>query len=195
LFLIIICILNIMSSRVLIVYKSPILFQIFEEIKENLNFDLIESDEKKIDLIDLGKFENYIILSHTKNNLKNCNIINVPLNIKKILEQINIWFLRNKFLNQSKIKIGKYTLDLNSRSISNDKAILSLTEKETELIICIEEHGFVSLKDLQKKVWKYTSTLETHTVETHIYRLRKKFLDFFQDNDFIKHNKKGYFLN
>ena len=69
---------------------------------------------------------------------------------------------------------------------------MGLTEKETELIIYINSKTNVSLKELQKNVWKYSSNLETHTVETHIYRLRKKLSEKFNDMEFIKHDKKGY---
>ena len=113
----------------------------------------------------------------------------------RILEQINIWFLVRKFSSQSKIKIGNYLLNLNSRQISKNRNELNLTEKETELILFIMNNKFVSLKDLQKKVWKHSSELETHTVETHIYRLRKKLFERFKDNKFIKYDKRGYFLN
>ena len=53
----------------------------------------------------------------------------------------------------------------------------------------------MSLKELQKQVWGYSTNLETHTVETHIYRLRKKMFKKFKDNNFIEHDKMGYFLN
>ena len=71
---------------------------------------------------------------------------------------------------------------------------MRLTEKETQLITFIISNNVVSLKDVQKFVWNYSSDLETHTVETHIYRLRKKFLEIFDDNNFIKHNKEGYYI-
>ena len=119
----------------------------------------------------------------------------MPEKIDKILEQINILFLSSKFSSQSNIKIKNYNLNLNSRQITNNDSELNLTEKETELILFIMNNKFVSLKDLQKKVWKHISELETHTVETHIYRLRKKFSETFNDNEFIKHDKRGYFLN
>jgi DNA-binding response OmpR family regulator len=117
------------------------------------------------------------------------------LNINEITEKINIWFLAKNFYRQSNIKIGDYFLDLNSRKISKDKKSLNLTEKETQLITFIISNKIVSLKDIQKLVWNYSSDLETHTVETHIYRLRKKFLEIFNDNKFIIHTKKGYFIN
>ena len=166
-----------MNSKTLIIYNSPTLFEIFEEIKENLNFDVIKFNENKIDQSYLNNFENYVIISKDKNQIENCNFLNVPSKINKILEQINIWFLGNKFSSQSKIQIGNYFLNLNSRQISNSDNTLNLTEKETELILFIKANKFVTLKDLEKKVWKHSSELETHTVETHVYRLRKKFLE------------------
>ena len=184
-----------MSSKTLIIYNSPILFEIFEEIKENLNFDITIFNEKKMDQSYLNNLENYLIISKNENNIKNCKVISTPSKIDKILEQINIWFLGNKFSSQSKIKIGDYFLNLNSRQISNSDKILNLTEKETELILFIQTNKFVTLKDLEKKVWKHSSELETHTVETHVYRLRKKCLENFKDNKFIKHDKKGYYLH
>ena len=73
-----------------------------------------------------------------------------------------------------------------------DNLSLSLTEKETEMIIFIKSNNNVSIKELQNNVWGYSSNLETHTVETHIYRLRKKILQKFNDENFILTNKSGY---
>ena len=185
-----------MNSKVLIIYSSPILFEILKEIKDNFNFEVIASNEKNIGQINLDKFDNYTIISQYSNNIKNKIFINdIPIKIDKILEKINIGFLSSKFLNQSEIKVGKYKLDLNSRKIISGENEVSLTEKETELIIFFKLKKVVSLKELQKKVWNHASELETHTVETHIYRLRKKFAETFKDNNFINHSKEGYFLN
>ena len=184
-----------MGSKNLIIYKSPFLFEILEEIKENLNFKIDKYDDEKLLQSNSFKYENCIIISDKRNKIKDCKILSTPKKIDEILEQINIWFLRSSFSNQSKIKIGKYYLNLNSRQISKDDNELNLTEKESELILFIMNNKFVTLKDLQKEVWKHASDLETHTVETHIYRLRKKFLDKFKEDDFIKHDKRGYYLN
>ena len=184
-----------MNSKTLIIYNSPILFEILDEIKENFNFNFVNFKENLISQKFLSKFEDYIIIADCKNDIDNCNIITVPKKLIRILEQINIWFLARKFSSQSKIKIGNYLLNLNSRQISKNRNELNLTEKETELILFIMNNKFVSLKDLQKKVWKHSSELETHTVETHIYRLRKKLFERFKDNKFIKYDKRGYFLN
>ena len=184
-----------MSSKNLIIFNSPFLFEILKEIEENLNFKIEQYDDQKSNQIDFSELKNYLVISDKENNIKNCKILSVPKKIDKILEQINIWFLSNKFSTQSNIKIGNYFLDLNSRQITKDDNELNLTEKETELILYIMENKIVSLKDLQREVWKHASELETHTVETHIYRLRKKFFEKFKDDEFIKHDKKGYYLN
>ena len=184
-----------MSTKNLIIYNSPFLFEILKEIEENLNFKIEQYNDLKSNQIDFSELKNYLVISDKTNDIKDCKTISTPKKIDKILEQINIWFLGNKFSTQSNIKIGNYFLNLNSRKITKDDNELNLTEKETELILFILENKFVSLKDLQREVWKHTSELETHTVETHIYRLRKKFLEKFKDEEFIKHDKRGYYLN
>ena len=184
-----------MSSKNLIIFNSPFLFEILKEIEENLNFKIEQYNDQKLNQRDLSELKNYLVISDKTSSIKDCKILSTPKKIDKILEQINIWFLSNKFSSQSNIKIGNYLLNLNSRKISNDKNELNLTEKETELILFIIENKFVSLKDLQREVWKHTSELETHTVETHVYRLRKKFLEKFKDDGFIQHDKRGYYLN
>ena len=127
-----------------------------------------------------------------KNNLI---MEDLPIKFEKLVEIINIKFLKNKFLDQSHIKIGEYNLDLNSRKISLKDKCLDLTERETNLIIFINDRKNVSVKDLQKSVWDYSSNLETHTVETHIYRLRKKMKEIFGDENFIFNNNNGYSIN
>jgi len=183
-----------MNSKNLIIVNSPFLFEILKEIEENLNFKIEQYDDQKSNQIDFSELKNYLVISDKTNNIKDCKILTIPKKIDKILEQINIWFLSNKFSTQSNIKIGNYFLNLNSRQITKDNNELNLTEKETELILFILENKFVSLKDLQREVWKHTSELETHTVETHVYRLRKKFLEKFKDDEFIQHDKRGYYL-
>ena len=125
--------------------------------------------------------------------IKNSLILeNVPIKFEKLIEIINIKFLKNKFLDQSHIKIGKYNLDLNSRKISFGNKSLNLTERETNLIIFIKDKKNVTVKELQKTVWDYSPDLDTHTVETHIYRLRKKIKDIFNDENFLISQKNGY---
>ena len=116
----------------------------------------------------------------------------MPIKFEKLIEIINIKFLKNKFLDQSYINIGEYNLDLNSRKISLGNKSLNLTERETNLIIFIKDEQNVTIKELQKMVWDYSPDLETHTVETHIYRLRKKMKETFGDENFILNTSNGY---
>ena len=99
------------------------------------------------------------------------------------------------FILQSNQIIGLYNLDLNSKKIFKDGIILELTEKEIKLIDYIKSSkNPISINELQKKVWGHASSLDTHTVETHVYRLRKKFLKTFADDNFIISKKTGYFI-
>ena len=118
---------------------------------------------------------------------------NTPIKIFKLVEKINIEFLKLQFNNQSHVKIKNYIIDLNSREILINNSKLKLTEKEINTISYLSKSDKpVSIDELQKKVWSYQSDIETHTVETHIYRLRKKILNTFNDNEFIISTKNGY---
>jgi len=101
--------------------------------------------------------------------------------------------LKFQFNKQSNIKINDYDIDLNAREIIKKNVKLKLTEKEINTIIYLSKSTEpVGINDLQKKVWSYQFNTETHTVETHIYRLRKKMLKVFNDNLFITSEKNGY---
>ena len=184
-----------MILKKLFIYDNDILFDILNEIKENLNFEPIKIDKKN--LIDQNDLD-FLILSKVENKIyKNHIIFNeFPIKLEKIIQFINLSFLKNKFAQQSQITIGSYTLDLNSREILKDKIKLELTERETNLIIYLKEsRSAVKIEKLQKDVWSYGSKLETHTVETHIYRLRKKIKQKFDDDNFIISSNEGYFIN
>ena len=124
-----------------------------------------------------------------------CNILRYPMDIHVLIEKINIQLIKNKYNFQSKLKVKNYLIDLNSRTISNNNNTLKLTEREIDIIFFLNENKDPQkINDLQNKVWKYSSDLETHTVETHIYRLRKKMYDYFKDKKFIISTDKGYFI-
>ena len=183
-----------MNSRILIIYEYQILYQILNEISESLNFEITQSNSKNLKELKYDPKNNYLIASKKKiEGIKNSLILdNAPIKFEKLIEIINIKFLKNKFLDQSKIKVGEYDLDLNSRKISLGDKKLNLTERETNLIIFIKDEQNVTIKELQKMVWDYSPDLETHTVETHIYRLRKKMKETFGDENFILNTNNGY---
>ncbi len=186
-----------MSSKILYIYKSFKLFEILDQIKQNLNFEIKFIDKKCAKNLNLDKFDDYLIITTDScDDIQSCKkIVNLPKKLTKLIEEINLSFIRNQFSNQSDLKIGKYILDLNSRKIILNNINLDLTEKESNLLIFINNNKKVQLSEIQTKVWGYSTGLETHTVETHIYRLRKKILEAFNDKNFIKHDKEGYFLN
>ena len=183
-----------MISKTLIIFEYQILFEILNEINESLNFKIIQCDENEYNSIQFDPKVDYLIVSRKKvKNIKNLLVLeDKPIKLEKLLENININFLKSKFYDQSNIKIGKYNLDLNSRIISFKDKVLDLTEREINLIVFIHDKKNATVKDLQKNVWDYSSDLETHTVETHIYRLRKKMNEVFGDENFIINNDNGY---
>ena len=183
-----------MSSKILIIYEYQNLFEILNEISENLNFKILNCKKKEYEKIIFDAKIDYLVLSRIKiEGINNILILdNLPIKLERLLEIINVNFLRSKFFNQSNIRIGKYNLDLNSRKISFQDKNLDLTERETNLIIFINDKKEVTIRDLQKNVWDYSPNLETHTVETHIYRLRKKMKEIFGDENFITNNDNGY---
>ncbi len=186
-----------MNSRILIIYEYQILYQVLNEISESLNFEIIQFNEKDFRKFNYDQKNNYLIISEKKiEGVKNSLILdNLPIKFEKLIEIINIKFLKYKFLDQSHIKIGKYNLDLNSRKISLGNKSLNLTERETNLIIFIKDKKNVTVKELQKKVWDYSPDLDTHTVETHIYRLRKKMKETFGNESFISNTSNGYSID
>ncbi len=184
-----------MSSQNLIIYKFTILYQILEELCLDLNLNITFSDNEKSLKNKIKNLKNYLVLSNKRHpDITNQFVLeNRPINIFKLVEKINIEFLKQQFNSQSEVKISDYTIDLNSREMIINNNKLKLTEKEINTITYLSKSNKpVSVDELQEKVWSYQSDMETHTVETHIYRLRKKILNSFNDNCFIISKKNGY---
>tara|TARA_Y100000992_G_scaffold288306_1_gene241894 strand:+ start:17 stop:574 length:558 start_codon:yes stop_codon:yes gene_type:complete len=185
-----------MNYKKIIIFENDILFSILDEIKNELNFDLIKVDN--IESLQKDKNSSFLLISSKKvsNIAQNLVLDSLPIKIKKLVQMINIKLIKNKFSSQSDLVIGKYKLNLNSRDISKNSIILPLTEREANLIIFLNSSSKpVNVDQLQKKVWDYGDELETHTVETHIYRLRKKIKQKFSDDNFIISTKDGYLIN
>ena len=182
------------------------LYEILDEIKENLSFKIIkfknEEDFKKNFDLDI---KDYLVISKIdhklslNNNITDKHLLNfndLPLSLKKLIELINIKLIKLRFNQQSKIIISGYELNLNSKFFSKDNLNLKLTEKEIEIILYLNNKNIKQdVIDLQKNIWGYSADMETHTVETHIYRLRKKISDLFKDETFILSHKNGYFID
>ena len=184
-----------MITQNLIIYKFISLYQILEELGLDLNFKIISADTKDSLKDKVINHHNSLIITNTKHSDIGSHFVleNSPINISKLMEKINIEFLKLHFNNQSQMKVNNYNINLNSREMLINDIKLKLTEKEINTIIYLSKSKKpVSIDELQAKVWSYQPDIETHTVETHIYRLRKKILNTFNDNEFIISKKNGY---
>ena len=195
-----------MFNQNIFIINFNLLYEILDEIKDNLSFKAIKYEDED-DFIRGSNLDvkNSLFISNSNQKLllnkdlskKNfLNIKNYPLPLNKLIELINIQLIKIRFSHQSKFSIKGYELNLNSKFISKGKLILKLTEKEIEIILYLNQTKTKNnILDLQKNIWGYSSEMETHTVETHIYRLRKKISDLFKDEKFILSHKNGYFID
>ena len=182
------------------------LYKILDEIKENLSFKIIEFENEeefkknldldRLDFLVISKNDHKLLLNNNITDKNFLDFIDFPLSFKKLLELINIKLIKLKFSQQSKITIKGYELNFNSKFFSKGSLKLKLTEKEIEIILYLNDKKIKhNVADLQKNIWSYSADMETHTVETHIYRLRKKISDLFKDEKFILSHKNGYFID
>jgi len=184
-----------MKNRILIINDNDTLYDILDEISKELNCSISKFLKKDFVKFKSTKGLNYLFLTNKEvPEIRNQILIKkFPISIFKLAERLNIEFLQLKFNEQSDIKIGNYIFNLNSREMSKKNYNLKLTEKEIISIIYLSKAKKpVKVNELQSNVWGYHADLETHTVETHIYRLRKKILTTFKDNNFIQSTIDGY---
>ena len=195
-----------MIKQNLFIVNFNLLYEILYEVKDNLSFNVENYVSEDIFLekpnLDL---KNYLIISKPNNKLLLDKKIDskvfldlglLPIRLNKLVELINIKLIKLKFNHQSKIIIKDYELNLNSKFISRGNLSLKLTEKEIEIILYLNETKTKhDVADLQKNIWGYSSDMETHTVETHIYRLRKKISDKFENEKFILSRQNAYFID
>ena len=195
-----------MIKQTIHIIDFKILYNILDEIKDYLKFQILhyKNEENFLnsnnmnlnDSLILVKSNKQIFLNNRKISRKNFFFIpNYPIKIDKLVEILNVNLIKQKYNYQSNIYIKDYKLDLNSRTITKNNQNLKLTQKEIDIILFLNDYEKPQkVNVLQNKVWGYSLELETHTVETHIYRLRKKIKDEFKDNNFILSNDDGYFI-
>ena len=194
-----------MSKQNIFIIGFNLLYEILDEIKDNLSFKIIKYEneddfvkETNLDLRDslfISRSNQKLLLNKNLSEKNFLDLSNFPLQFNKLIELINIHLIKLRFNNQSKINIKGYDLNLNSKFFSKGNSSLKLTEKEIEIILYLNSTNTKhDVSDLQKNIWGYSLEMETHTVETHIYRLRKKINDKFKDEIFILSHKDGYFI-
>ena len=196
-----------MNQSVIIINIKP-LYEILNEINNNFSYKLLNFNTKEF-YENFNKenkqFDNSIFVTTNeyiqtleKIRIKKEKIllINIsPESIYKLLDRINVCLIQNKYDFQSNIKLKNYNLDINSKTVEYKNKKLKLTEKEIEIILFLNKDNLSKkVIDLQKNVWGYSSDIETHTVETHVYRLRKKISETFKDDNFILSDDNGYSL-
>ena len=192
-----------MQNVIIINYNS--LYEIFDDLKENLPFNIIKfkneddffkdnSLDKRKSLIILNK-KTKLLFNHGLHESNILYLNDLPLSFEKLLEKININLIKLRYSLQSKIIIKDFQLDINSKHLSKLGITLKLTAKEIEIILYLNKKKInCDIADLQKNIWGYSANIETHTVETHIYRLRKKIDKVFKDKKFIVSQKNGYLI-
>ena len=158
------------------------------------NFESIEQSHFKIanPVFYLTSKKNNI---NVKTKLQKYELIYCPFNLKNFIEKINLTYIKSKFVINSNVKLLNYTINLNTREIITGQNKLKLTEREKDFLLFLKNSKKPqTIRNILESVWGYSKEIETHTVETHVHRLRKKFLDSFNNKNFIKNNKKGYYI-
>ena len=180
------------------------------EIKYYPDIDLWIKDSKKENQI-VVHFENFsnkdkinnfpsILITKSSEKIKESSlsseeVLKMPFKILDFEKKIISVLAKHEFKRNSLILLSGYTIDKNERKIKKNNIELQLSEKEIDFLILFSKiNNPINRNLVLKKVWKYSDESETHTVETHIHRLRKKILEKFGDKNFIKNNEKGYYI-
>ena len=211
-----------MNSYTISILQNKIFFQIITEMKlfcdfkikhyDDLNLSMNNQEQNQI-FIFFNKHENNHILNKLKINnvpliiisedtsIKNNfytefkDQLNIPFSILEFKKKITLLISKINFKKNSFIYLKNYIIDKNERKIKKEKLELQLSEKEIDFLVLFTQNKKPITRNLiLKKVWKYSSESETHTIETHVHRLRKKIFEKFNDKNFIKNNNKGYYI-
>ena len=212
-----------MTNSTISIFGNKIFLEIINEVKlfskfkiqyyEDLN--LCEQDAEKHNTLAIFFVGKKDISSFRKNKINNFPSIlitessipksmfsselreqlKMPFTILEFEKKIISLLAKNEFRKNSLIQLDDYIIDKNERKIKKNDLELQLSEKEINFLILFSKANKpVSKNFVLKHVWKYSLESDTHTVETHIHRLRKKFLEKFKDSNFIKNNDEGYYI-
>ena len=212
-----------MTNSIISIFGNKIFLEIVSEIKLFSKFKIKYYEDLDLCIKDAEK-QNFLVIffinKKNKNFLNNKQIynfpsififesssfkskfpielreqLNMPFNIHELEKKIIFLLAKNEFKKNSLIRLNDYTLDKNERKIKKNNLELQLSEKEINFLILFSKSKEpISRNLVLKNVWNYSLESETHTIETHIHRLRKKILQKFGDDNFIKNNNKGYYI-
>ena len=172
---------------------------IIKNLDQNYNIILFHEnvlkDNKQKELIEKASITK-ICVGIKRNESKNFDdFLELPATLKDFNSIVENTVARKKFNKNSSIQIKNYLLNKNEKKLSNLNNFIILTEKEVQLLeLFLKVKSPISKNNILSSVWNYSADADTHTVETHIYRLRKKINDKFMDENFILNNKDGYYL-
>ena len=211
-----------MKNLTISIFGSKVFLEILKEINLFPDTKIIFFDDYKHSTLNEVLCEQIIVFFLDKNNindyfqLKNRNLpilividsskpfkeinnftnqITAPFKILNFKKKIIAVLASDKFKKSSIIQLGRYIINKNERKIIKDKLKLKLTEKEINFLILFTSHDKPLSKEfILKNLWNYSPETNTHTIETHIHRLRKKIFQKFEDNNFIKNNDAGYYI-
>jgi len=207
-----------MNHFTISIFGNKIFFQIIKEIKlfsaykikyyEDLDSCVKDAEKgnqlvvffvNPLNKIKINNFPSLIVSKSSKivNNLSDiiCEQLIMPFKILDFEKKIISLIAKSEFKKNSLINLRGYIIDKNERKIKKSNLELQLSEKEINFLILFSENKEpINRNFFLKNVWKYSEESETHTIETHIHRLRKKILEKFGDSNFIKNNDKGYYI-
>ena len=168
------------KNQLVIFFVSETNKNFFNEIKKN-NYPLIFVGESSV-------LKNILSVEFSDQ-------LNMPFTILDFKKKVITAIAKNEFKKNSLIHLNGYIIDKNVRKIKKNNLELQLSEKEINFLVLFSKNKKpISRNLVLKNVWNYSAESETHTVETHIHRLRKKILEKFGDNNFIKNDNKGYYI-
>jgi len=190
-----------MNNFTISIVGSKIFFEIMNELKLFSNFSIKFYDNHDLYMQDSNKENQITLFFDNPFNLKIKNDgnflenVKIPFKILDLEKKITLLIAKDKFKKNSLINLAGYIIDKNERKIKRNNLQLKLSEKEINFLIQFSKSkGPISKNLVLKNVWNYSADSQTHTVETHIHRLRKKILEKFGDDNFIKNNNKGYYI-
>ena len=187
-------------------HKDQFEFKIIENENEITNYNVIITDAINLNklkdhvneshkILCIGENSNFVGITNIKSEI---SFLKVPFKYSELKKRAENLFTYIK-LEKTKFKKFKcFNYDNQNRLILRDNKSLRVTEKENEIFnfLISQNDEYVSRERLLSEIWNYNNEIDTHTLETHLYSLRKKIDEELQLKDLIIYKeKKGYVIN